>query len=170
LPARLSYLQPAAKRSARTLLGVGARKDQVGGLFRDHGDRRVGVARGDLGHDRSISDADTLNAMDPEIRSHDRIVVIAHATGRDREKDGGGDVTGGPGEPLLSLDVAARQMLLWRKAPEGGGCHEPAGMADRLNGNPPIHLGAEVVWPDLGCDCRIGTRNVAAPPTFRTQI
>mgnify|MGYP001943313220 CR=1 FL=1 len=107
---------------------------------------------------------------DPEIRSHDRIVVIAHATGRDRVKDGGGDVTGGPGERLLSLDVAARQMLLWRKAPEGGGCHEPAGMADRLNGDPPIHLGAEVVWPDLGCDCRIGTRNVAAPPTFRTQI
>jgi len=56
-------------------------QDHVRAFFRDHDDRRIGVAGHDRRHDRAVDHAQTLDAMHAQSLVDDRRQVGAHAAG-----------------------------------------------------------------------------------------
>src|SRR5262245_59210761 len=71
------------ERGSRRIASLAARFDQVGGLLADHDARRVGVAVDQHRHDRRVGHAQSLDAMDAELRVHYRHPVAAHLAGAD---------------------------------------------------------------------------------------
>jgi hypothetical protein len=61
--------------------------DQVGGLFADQHARCVGVAANDAGHDGRVSDPQSTDATDPQLRVDHAGFVDAHSAGSDRVKE-----------------------------------------------------------------------------------
>ena len=65
----------------------GIAKDQVGAFFRHHDGWRIGVARRDGWKDRSVDDAQPVNAMDPQFMIHHIVLLVwPHAAGADGMK------------------------------------------------------------------------------------
>src|SRR4051794_31184713 len=60
----------------------------VGGFFGDHDDRRVGIPRHEVRHDRTVDDAKAFEPPHLQPLVHHRQRVIAHTTGRGRMVDG----------------------------------------------------------------------------------
>ena len=59
-------------------------EDHRGRLFADHDRRRVGVATGDLRHDRGVSDAQPFDAVHAQPRIDHRVAARSHPAGADR--------------------------------------------------------------------------------------
>jgi hypothetical protein len=63
--------------------------NQISRLFRDHDDRRVGVAADDRRHDGRIYHTQTGNAIDPQSRIDHRRCIDSHPAGRGWVPSGG---------------------------------------------------------------------------------
>src|SRR5262245_3333441 len=100
---RSNLSQPEAGSSAGNWSGEWRRSPpyQVGCPFRDHDDRCVDVAAGQIRYDRRIDDPETCNSPDAELGVHDRrfVTVGTHLAGTCRV------MNGDPGRADMRIEV-----------------------------------------------------------------
>ena len=85
--------------------------NQVSRLFRDHDDRRVGVAADDRRHDGSIDDTQAGNAIDPQSRIDHGRCIGSHPAGRGWVPGGGCRAPDKIFQAGIIADIYARRQL-----------------------------------------------------------
>jgi hypothetical protein len=121
-------------------------QDQVRSLLCDHDGRRVGVRRSDCRHDRSIDDAQALEATNAQFRIDDRIIVFAHSARSDRVPHGRGRSSNVLAESSLALHARTWSELFSAKRTQGLGCTDASGQSQALHEERDVAWIGEVPW------------------------
>ena len=113
--------------------GLGA--DHCGGFLGNHVSWRIGVGRSDPWHDRGIDDAQTVDAVDPQLGVHDGARVRSHAAGANQMIDRSRHLAHGPKHFGVALMLGTRNDLAPPTLAKFGPPIKLAHQADALDDN-----------------------------------
>src|SRR3954465_7762416 len=142
----------------------------VGGLFGDHDDRRVGVPRHEIGHDRAVDDSEAFEAphLQPLIDHRERI--IAHTTGRGWMVDGAAPLTAIVQQLGIRGHLRSGIVLVDHERLQRRCMQYLAQDLQAFHVGGAVGLGRHVVDADLRRHCRVSALDAQGPAAFGTEL
>jgi hypothetical protein len=125
-------------------------EQHFGGTLGDHDGGSIGIAGRNRGHDRGIRYPQSIDPVDAQTRIHHRTVIStqAHRACAHRVKNGGSDAGRGKHEFFVGLQRKPGQPFFGLIAGQRRRRNDTANQANRIDGNAPVGIGAEISRSD----------------------